>query len=156
MSGGEGGRRGGGDTGGGVGSDFHKSKKLLNERIKSITSMQELCDLIHASSTEFNHVNVATAFRQVLQMPRDGVSQDSVAKALQTLENRALHTMKTFDSQAFANTLHIMAKKSHKPSETLMLTLQGRSEAMSEEFNSQGVSNTLWTYATMRRKPGNS
>ena len=49
MSGGEGGRRGGGETGGGVGSDFHKSKKLLNERIKSIASMQELCDLIHAS-----------------------------------------------------------------------------------------------------------
>jgi hypothetical protein len=76
MSRGGNGRRGGVGNGGGVGSDFHKNKKLLNERIKSIASMQELCDLIHASSTQFNHVNVATAFRQVLQMPRDGVSQD--------------------------------------------------------------------------------
>jgi hypothetical protein len=72
------------------------------------------------------------------------------------MENRSLHTMKTFDSQALANTLHIMTKKSHKPSETLMLALQGRSEVMSEEFKSQGVSNTLWTYTTMGRKPGNS
>ena len=116
--------------------------------------MQELCDLIHARSTEFNHVNVATAFRKVLQMPRDGVSQDSVAKALQILDNSALHKMKTFDSQGIASTLHIMAKKSHKPSETLMLALQGRAEAMSEKFNSQVVANTLWAYATMGSSRG--
>ncbi len=95
--------RGGGGTVGAVGSDFHKnSLKLnmeLNKRISSIESMQKLCDLIHASSTQFNHVNVATAFRKVLQMPRRGSlqdsveealrKQDSVEKALQTLENSA-------------------------------------------------------------------
>ena len=34
--------------------------------------MQLLCELlIHASSTEFNHVNLATAFRKVLHMPHN-------------------------------------------------------------------------------------
>jgi hypothetical protein len=72
ISGGAG--RGGGGTGGGVGSDVHKNKKLLNKPILSIANMQGLCDLINASSTQFNHVNVATAFRKVLQISRRGVS----------------------------------------------------------------------------------
>jgi hypothetical protein len=110
MSGG-GERRGGGGTGGGVGSDVHKNKKLLNKPILSIANMQGLCDLINASSTQFNHVNVATAFRRVLQMPRRGVSQDTVAKALRTLEESALHNIHDFGSQGIANTLHIMAKQ---------------------------------------------
>ena len=62
--------------------------------------MQELCELIHASSTQFNHVNVATAFRRVLQMPRRGVSQDTVAQSLRTLEESALQNIHDFGSQA--------------------------------------------------------
>jgi len=62
----------------------------LNKRISSIDSMQELCELIHARSTQFDHVNVATAFRKVLQMSRRGGSEDTVAKALRTLEDSAL------------------------------------------------------------------
>ncbi len=71
MSGGAG--RGGGGTGGGVGSDVHKNKKLLNKPILSIANMQGLCDLINASSTQFNHVN-HFAFRNVLQFLHRGVS----------------------------------------------------------------------------------
>ena len=46
----------------------------LNKRISSIDSMQELCEVIHTRSTQFDHVNVATAFRKVLQMSRRGGS----------------------------------------------------------------------------------
>ena len=162
------GGRGGGGTGGAVGNDFHKnSLKLnmeLNKRISSIESMKKLCDLIHASSTQFNHVNVATAFRKVLQMPRRGSlqdsvdeslrKQDSVEKALQTLENSAQVNINDFSSQQIAKTLHIMAEKKYKPSETLLLALEGQAEAISGEFNSQEVANTLWAYATMGRTPG--
>jgi len=85
-----GGGRGGGGTGGGVDSDVNKNmpQKLnieLNQRILSIDSMQELCDLIHASSAQFDHENVATAFRQVLLISHPDDSPDSVAKALRTL-----------------------------------------------------------------------
>ena len=85
-----GGGRGGGKTGGGVDSDVNEKmpQKLnieLNKRILSIDSMQELCDLIHASSAQFDHDNVATAFRQVLQISHPDDSQDAVAKALRTL-----------------------------------------------------------------------
>ena len=65
---------------------------VLSERISSIDSMHELCELIHASSTQFNHVNVATAFRKVLQMPCRGVSQDTVPQALRTLEESGCKT----------------------------------------------------------------
>ena len=88
LSGGVG--RGGAKTGGGVDSDVNKNmpQKLnveLNKRILSIDSMQELCDVIHASSAQFDHDNVATAFRQVLQISHPDDSQDAVAKALRTL-----------------------------------------------------------------------
>ena len=117
--------------------------------------MQELCELMHASCTQFNHVNAATAFRRVLQMPRRGVSQDTVAKALRTLEESALQSFHDFDFQGIANTLHIMAKQRHyTPIENLLLALERRAEAISGEFNSQDVANTLWAFATMGRKPG--
>jgi hypothetical protein len=90
----------------------------LNKRISSIDSMQELCELIHASSTQFNHVNVATAFRRVLQMPRLGVSQDTVAKALRALT--ALQNMHDFGSKVLQHST-IMAKQRHyEPIENLL------------------------------------
>ena len=117
--------------------------------------MQELCELIHASCAQFNHVNVATAFRRVLQMPRRGVSQDTVAKTLRTLEESALQNIHDFGSQGSANTLHILAKQRHyKPIENILLALERRAEAILGEFNSQDVPNTLWAFATMGRKPG--
>jgi hypothetical protein len=98
--------------------------------------MQEICELIHASCTQFNHVNVATAFRTVLQMPRLGVSQDTVAKALQTLEESALQNIHDFGSQGIANILHIMAKQRYyNPQENLLLALERRAEAISGEFS---------------------
>ena len=83
--------------------------------------MQELCELIHASSTQFNHVNVATAFRRVLQIPRRGVSQDTVAKALRALEESAMQNIHDFGSQQIANTLHIMAKQRYYEQSTFAL-----------------------------------
>ena len=117
--------------------------------------MPELCELIHASSTQLNHINVATAFCRVLQMPRRGVSQDTVAKALPSLYETALQNIHDFGSKVIANTLHIMAKQRHyKPIENLVLALEHRAETISGEFNSQAVANTLWVFATMGRKPG--
>ena len=77
-------------------------------------------------------------------MPRRGVSQDTVAQALRTLEESALQNIHDFGSQGIANTLHIMAKQRHyKPIGNLLLSLERRAEAISGEFNSQEVANTL-------------
>jgi hypothetical protein len=132
----------------------NKQNVELNKQIQSTTNIQELCDLIRSSSAEFNHVNVATALRKVLQAPRRGVSPEVVVKALKTLEESALQQMQDFGPQQTANTLHIMAKYRHKPSQALLMALEGRAEAISGEFNSQEVANTLWAFATMGRKPG--
>jgi hypothetical protein len=56
----------------------------LNQRISSIDSMQELCELINTRAMELNHVNVATAFRKVLQMPRCGVARDATGVSICT------------------------------------------------------------------------
>ena len=118
--------------------------------------MQELFELINSSSSEFNHVNVTTAFRKVQQLQHlRGVSQDSAAKALRILEDSALQKLEDFDGQGIASTLHTMAKlRGYKPKETLLLALEGRAEAISGEFSSQQVSNTMWGYATMGKTPG--
>ena len=82
LSGG-GGRRGGG-TGARVGSDFHKTKKLINNKQIAIhlnrqilsSDTETLCGIIKARAEDFNHVNVATALRKALEAPRHRVPRD--------------------------------------------------------------------------------
>ena len=80
-----GGERGGGETSGGVGSEFHKTIKLISnmsivfELSKRIVSSdtQSLCDIIKTRAKDFNHVssvwyldcNVTTALGKVLETP---------------------------------------------------------------------------------------
>ena len=107
----------------------------LNKRISSIDSMQELCELIHARSTQFDHVNVATAFRRVLQMPRCGDSQDTHYKPIENLllalEQRAEAISGEFNSQHIANTLWAFATLGRKPGERMIGQMEGRAEAIS-------------------------
>ena len=74
-----------------------------------------------------------TVFRRVLQMPRRGVSQGTVTRALRTLEESALQNINDFDSQGIANTLHMIHKKRYyKPKENLFLVLEQRSTGLNE------------------------
>ena len=127
----------------------------LNKRISACTAAGELCTLIAAHGTDFNHVNVATAMRKVLQAPQTGVPKATVRKALQTLEEAALKTIDEFGPQEISNTLHIIAKKRHVPAnESLIAELGRKAVATATAFNAQAVANTLWAYATMGRRPG--
>ena len=75
----------------------------------------ELCTLIEARLAEFNHVNVATAFRMLLQSRRDGGSRGVVERAMQALEAATLQKIDAFRAQEVSNTLHIMAKSRYRP-----------------------------------------
>jgi hypothetical protein len=125
----------------------------LNKQLMRISDTRELCDFVSTHVSEFNHVNVATAFRQVLQKPT-GMHPQSLTQALQTLEQSALQNMPDFDARGIANTLHIMAKQRYKTKGPLLLALEGRAEAVAGELSAQEVSNVLWAYATMGRMPG--
>ena len=116
-----------------------------------ISDTTELCGFVSTHAAEFNHVNVATAFRQVL---KKGIPPKSLAQVLQTLEESAMQKMQDFGAKQIASTLHIMAKQRYKATGPLLLALERRGEAISAEFNSQAVANTLWAYATLGRKPG--
>ena len=123
----------------------------LNKQIMRISDTKELCDLICKHAAEFDHVNVATALRKVLQNRRgrgDGTDQH----ALDTLEKLAMTNMEAFRPREIANILHIMAKRRYKS--TLWSDLERRAEAIAGEFDSKGIANTLWAYATMGTKPG--
>ncbi len=58
----------------------------LNSEIMDCRSAVEVCKLIVERAAEFNHVNVATALRKVLQSRGDGVPRQLEEQALHALE----------------------------------------------------------------------
>jgi hypothetical protein len=66
-----------------------------------ISDTRELCDFVSAHAAAFNHVNVATAFRQVLKTAW-GIPPQALAHALQTLEESALHNIQDFGAREIA------------------------------------------------------
>ena len=92
---------------------------LLNKRISSSRDTGELCNIISTHAKEFNHVNVATALRKLLQGPPHVLPADKIVEALHTLEERALHQIQDFGPQELSSTLHIVAKKRYRPSQVL-------------------------------------
>ena len=110
--------------------------------------------MIEEHASAFNHVNVATAFRKLLQAPRAGMPRGVVERTLEALERQTLQTMEDFGPQEIANTLHMMAKKRYRPaSKTLLPALEGRLRAVAGECNPQGIANTLWAFATLGKRP---
>ena len=137
-----------GNGGGGRGTTSQYAQ--LNSHILDCGSTGELCELIEAHAEEFDAVNVATAFRKLLQSRRDGVPRGFVERALQALEAAALRRMEKFKAQQVANILHIMAKTRYRPWDPAVVPkLEGRAEAVAGTFNAQNVANTLWAYATI-------
>jgi len=145
--------RGGG--GGGEKSPDLKRSIDINKQILGARCASELCTLVKTSVAEFNHVNVSTAFRTLLQGRHDGGLRGVVQHALQTLEAAARRTIDSFQAQEVANILHIIAKTRYSPmDQSLVPQLEGRAEAVCWTFKSQDVANTLWAYATMGLAPG--
>ena len=88
-----------------------------------ISDTGELCDFVSTHATEFNHVNLATAFRQVLKRLR-GIPPKSLARVLHALEESALQNMQEFGAREIVSTLHIMAKQRYKATGPLLLVMQ--------------------------------
>ena len=127
----------------------------INRRITGCECPRDLCELIEARLAEFNHVNCATAFKNVLESRRDGVPRGVVERALQALEESALQNMDAFEPRQLASTLHAMAKFRYRPFNPRFLeALEQQTFAVAGTFNALNVANTLWAYATMGRQPG--
>ena len=86
----------------------------LNQQIMRVSDTRELCHIISKYAAQFDNVNVATSFRKVLQVPRDGVLSGIMQQALETLEKCAMRNMEAFQPQEIANILHMTAKKRYK------------------------------------------
>jgi hypothetical protein len=127
----------------------------INKQITVCQDSRDLCALIDVHAAKFNHVNVATAFRALLQSRRDRVPSKDVERALQALDEVVLRTINVFGAQQLSNILHIMAKTRYSPwDQSLVSKLEERVEALAGTFKAQNVANTLWAYATMGREPG--
>ena len=113
----------------------------LNKEISGCGSTSRLCGLITKHAGEFNHVNVATAFRKLLLASRSGMPRGVVEDALQALEQRALETMEDFGAREIANTLHSMAKARYRPAYAALLHDLGvQLRAVAGECNPQNLS----------------
>ena len=77
-----------------------------------ISDTKELCDFVSTYATEFNHVNVTTAFLQVLKKPW-GAPPKLLAQAIQTLVESAVQNMQDFGDQQIANTLQLAGGCKH-------------------------------------------
>ncbi|MGB1608004.1 MAG: hypothetical protein ACPIOQ_85535, partial [Promethearchaeia archaeon] len=116
----------------------------LNKEISGCGSTSRLCGLITKHAGEFNHVNVATAFRKLLLASRSGMPRGVVEDALQALEQRALQTMEDFGARQIANTLHSMAKARYRPAYAALLhELGDRLRAVAGQCDPQHIANTL-------------
>ncbi len=132
-----------------------ESTVLLNMGIVDCSSTEELCELIEEHAEQLDTINVATAFRKLLQSPRDGVPRGVVDRALQALEAAALRRMPEMEARNVADMLHIIAKSRYSPWDpALVPKLEGQAVAVVGTFSAQGVTNTLWAFATMGREPG--
>ena len=106
------------------GKSFSRAAEL-NQQITRLGSAGELCELIEARSAEFDHVNVSTALRKLLSAGRAGVHPAARSSALHKLEECAMSKMTDFKSQQIANTLHIVAKTRHRPTNQEFLARNG-------------------------------
>ncbi len=121
----------------------------INKQI-TVCETRDLCVLINENAAEFNQVNVAMAFRKLLQSRRDGVPSKDVEQALLELEETVLLTINVFKPQQLGNTMHVMAKAHYTPTNPLVLeALEQQAESVVGTFNAQNMVNTLWAYATM-------
>ena len=130
----------------------------INEQIQITGSkgVAQLCALIEARVAEFNSVNVAKAFRWVLQgQTNANETRRVVDHALRVLEESAVQNLAGFKAKEVVNILHAMAKTRYNTENSKLITLlYDRAEAVAGTFNAQAVANTLWAYATMGREPG--
>ena len=120
--------RGRGRGGGGAprgGKSASRANIELNQQITRLGSAGELCELIEARSAEFDHVNLSTAFRKLLSAGRAGVHPTARSTALHKLEECAMSKMADFGSREIANTLHIVAKTRHRPTNHEFLARNG-------------------------------
>jgi len=105
----------------------------------------QLCELIATQVHSFNHVNVATAFRKLLQSGRGGVSRGAMEGALEQLEACAVEMMPAFGPQQVANMLHVMAKQRYRPSNgDLLPALDARVGEVAGQCTPQNVANIWW------------
>ena len=84
----------------------------INEQIQITGSkgVAQLCALIEARVAEFNAVNVAKAFRWVLQGQTANETRRVVDCALRVLEESAVQNFARFKTKEFVNLLYAVAK----------------------------------------------
>ena len=67
----------------------------LNQQIAKVESTLELCILMEQNAAEFDHVNVVTAFRKLLQAPRAGMPRGVVEHSLKRWNSGRCRQCKT-------------------------------------------------------------
>jgi hypothetical protein len=97
----------------------------INEQIQITGSkgVAQPCSLIDTRMAEFNAVNVAKAFRWVLQVKTNAKARRVVDRALRVHEESAVQNFARFKTKEIVNLLHAMAKARYKTENSKLMTL---------------------------------
>ena len=120
-----------------------------------------LCALVQGNWQNFNAVNAATAYKELLLMrtgpgPLGGASAvaNTSCSSYDILESAIVEQhLSAFSARDCANVLYAMAKTTRRvPRPHVMHALQRRSAQTAAALSAQGLANTLWAYSTMQKK----
>ena len=126
---------------------------------------EQLYDLVMERLQDFDAVNAATAYKNLLLMRivRDTRRQQDAGQGRQSARDKALAFLEPalckqhipmFDARACASTLHTLAKTRRRlPCADILRALDARALVVQGDFNAQDIANTLWSFATLGLQP---
>jgi len=126
---------------------------------------EQLCALVAKRRQDFNTVNAATAYQQLLRMrtKRDTRRLPDAGHAPHSARDEMLAILElvlceqhipVFGARECANTLHTLAKtRRRQPCEDVLCALEAWALVVRDDFNPQDISNMLWAFATLGLQP---
>lgn len=133
---------------------------LLNKAILETVDVSQVCQLILERSSEFNAVNISTAWKKMstlgLLASSEQVNQPQRAKGLETalkmLESATADRIEEFDARCCSIVTHVYAKMARK-NKNVVEKLEARAVEVAVRMNTQDVANMMWAFAHMGVRP---
>jgi len=136
----------------------------LNKQILGSEHEQELSALVNERHSDFNGVNLASAYTKLLLGKFSGppsrrgpneLGSHECELALAVLEVEMTKNTTVFGARECANLLHAVAKSQRQPCKpSLLPSLQVRVDQVAPDLTAQGIANVFWANAKMGIRPG--
>ena len=131
------------------------SIRVLNTRIKTAQSADELLQLVCDHHATFDAIHTSTAWNRLPWLVQSlGQHSSFQHPGYSLLLSLAEQKASGFNEHSTANVLWALAKLGQEPSPQLLSRLEAAVQRNLKRFNGQGLANSIWSLATMRHDPG--